>query len=184
MSKLSREQSLSLVKWVHKHHPQSADVVAREGHDLAELDFVVRGDECVEWGAGKSGGYGVINIRLVGGGRRMIRAHRALRQAVDGLQDLDALHRCGNKACISLDHTYWGTQSDNTLDMYRLSETRNVGETSHLAKLTQAQVDDIRARYVKGNRWHPGNSAELMAEYGISAPTLSMITTGRTWRRS
>jgi hypothetical protein len=79
----------------------------------------------------------------------------------------------------------WGAGLSNkygAINVILLGETINVGETSHLAKLAQAQVDDIRARYVKGNRWHPGNGAELREEYGISPANLGVITRGQTWR--
>lgn len=67
--RLSKEQSLSLAKWIRQHHPLSA---AREavGADVTEVErelgFAVRGDECVEWGSTISPqGYGRVAVTIV-----------------------------------------------------------------------------------------------------------------------
>lgn len=53
-------------------------------------------------------------------------------------------------------------------------------------KLTQAQVDEIRARYAAGGgdqrRGAFGITQQQLAkEYGVSAPTISQIVRGWTW---
>lgn len=150
--------------------------------ELGELGFAVRGDECIEWGAGLSNGYGAVNVKKRNGKWVPIGVHRAMREIIEGESDLHTLHSCGNKVCFNLDHTRYGTPSDNMQDRFLLNETMNFGEGCHFAKLTQAQVDDIRSRYVRGwDRNNRGNGSELRAEYDISSATLSRIVTGVAW---
>jgi hypothetical protein len=172
MPRLSREQSQSLARWVRSHHPKAGDAVEVVEPDEKELGFAVRGDDCIEWGMSTQRGYGQIGIN-----GRTVRVHRALREVVEGESELPALHGCGNKRCINLDHTYYGTHSENMEDQFRLAETRQYGETHNRAKLTQAQVDDIRARYVRGQ----GHALDL--EYGLSRGYASTIAKGSTWGR-
>jgi hypothetical protein len=142
-------------------------------------------DECVEWGAGVSNKYGSVNIRLTGGRKTSVRIHRAMREIVEGESDLEVLHSCGNKLCFRLEHTRYGTQSENVLDRYRLGETRQFGETHSQSRLTQAQVDDIRQRHVKGNRWRPSatSATALAQEYGVAQSVVSLIVRGKAWAR-
>lgn len=48
-----------------------------------------------------------------------------------------------------------------------------------LHKLTDAQVRDIRGRYYP---YEEPTQAVLAAEFGVSASTISNITSGKTWR--
>lgn len=185
MAKLSKEQSLSLAKWIRQHHPLSA---AREaaGADVTEVEeelgFAVHGDECVEWGSTISPqGYGRVTVTIRVGEYRSLQVHRAMREILEGESNLLALHKCSNKRCLNFDHTYFGTSVDNGRDLIELGETSQIGETHTQAKLTRAQVDDLLSRYVVGDRWNPGNSEELAQEFGITRHYVNQIGRGRTW---
>lgn len=56
---------------------------------------------------------------------------------------------------------------------------RFAGEKHPFAKLTWEQVDRIRSEYIPGY----GNRVVLMKRYGISAPTLQNILSGKTWKK-
>lgn len=181
MPRLSKEQSKLLATWVRQHHPDSVARVA-DAPDVtaieAELGFAVRGDECIEWGGYRNPkGYGKITITLEPGSYTSLLAHRALREIVEGESTLKALHSCGNEACVNLNHTYYGTHRDNMDDAIRMSEMPS-GASHPNGKLTDAQIMDIRTRYVKGNRWHPGNSGELAGEFGVSRDYINQIARG------
>ena len=181
MPALSKEQSVSLARWVRKHHPRSADVVAHEPDVTeveAELGFAVRGAECVEWGGYLNPkGYGKITITLEPGKYTSLLAHRALREIFGGESSLMALHSCGNEACINLDHTRYGTHRENMDDAIAMGEMPS-GVTHPNGKLSDDQVIEIRSRYTKGNRWYPGNSGELAGEFGVSRDYINQIVRG------
>lgn len=179
--RLSLEQSKSLAKWMRKYHPRSVGAEEVGEPDLGELDFVVRGDDCVEWGASATKGYGQFSMATPCG-RRPFRPHRALREIVEGESDLNALHRCGNKLCVNLDHTYYGTQSDNWQDCVRMGESKQIGETATQSKLTADQVGEIRRRYIPTRGRRLGNGRELELEFGLSRSYVSQIMRGDRWQ--
>lgn len=148
----------------------------------AELGFAVHGDECVEWGASTSRGYGQFTMTTNDGKRRPFRPHRALREIFEGESELNALHRCGNKLCVNLDHTYYGTQSENWEDCIRMGETRQIGQTARQAKLTQGQVEEIRERYIPTVGRRVGNGRELEIEFELSRSYVSQIVRSDRWR--
>jgi hypothetical protein len=68
-------------------------------------------------------------------------------------EGLHVLHKCDNRACVNPDHLYLGTNTENIGDMIRRKRHRTVlspeetlrGEVNPMAKLTDAQVVEIRA---------------------------------------
>ena len=72
---------------------------------------------CDEWtgGVGKNG-YG--NVYVGGGrsGRQQIGAHRLAWMQEHGHTDLWILHKCGNRLCVTVEHLYAGTPTDNNRD--------------------------------------------------------------------
>lgn len=91
-------------------------------------------------------------------------------------------HRCDNPVCINPEHLVLGTRTDNARDrVERGRQFLNVqrGEQAHAAKLTQAQVDAIRATCAPGSRTL-GQSA-LARQYGIDSSQVSRIVAGKYW---
>lgn len=86
-----------------------------------------------------------------------------------------ALHRCDNPNCVNPRHLYWGSRADNAADAFARNRIP-LGEERSTAKLTEAEVVQIRLRYAKGER-----GSDLAREYGISRPTLYQITSGKKW---
>lgn len=86
-------------------------------------------------------------------------------------------HLCGNKACLNPEHLCLGTQSENLIDAIEMG-TYPTGEDSWSAKLSQAQVDEIRTLY-------PGRSQKQLANmFGVSQQQISKIVNGQKWARS
>lgn len=84
-------------------------------------------------------------------------------------------HTCDNRACQNRTHWIKGTQHENVLDaVERSRQHRPAGERNVKAKLTAAQVFEIRASEL--------SSTELTAKYGVSRPTINSVRLRKTWR--
>lgn len=94
---------------------------------------------------------------------------------------MSVLHKCDNPRCVRPAHLFLGTQLDNIRDMntkgrtYRFVVKR--GEKSNAAKVTEADVREIRRRYRFGGVTHK----QLAQEFGISASAVGFIISGRNW---
>jgi hypothetical protein len=132
-------------------------------------------DDCIIWPYSKSdNGYGVIHYK----GKKTFVHRLALILTVGEPLEYkpNALHVpeiCHNRACSNPRHLYWGSYKDNQADRL-IDGTSNQGERSSSAKLTEAQVLDIRA----DNRVN-----RLIAlDYDITRATVTEIKTRRTWK--
>jgi HNH endonuclease len=86
-------------------------------------------------------------------------------------------HKCDNPPCVNPDHLFLGTYQDNHDDMTRKGRrVTHRGETHPSAKLTAAQVHEIRSRYKQGNGTELGN------EFGVKSSAISAIITGQSWK--
>ena len=132
------------------------------------------GDECLIWPYGKDGhGYG----QVWQGGRHR-QAHIVMLELVAGLRptpEHQAAHSCGNRACVNPQHLRWATQSENEMDKL-LHGTHNRGERNSMAKLTAAQVLEIRSLLEQGMP-----QKEIGGLYGVSQFAVRHIKTGRRW---
>lgn len=91
-----------------------------------------------------------------------------------------ACHTCDNPKCINPQHLYRGTYSTNNNDC--VNRGRHVsgdlsGENGPNAKLTNTQVEAIRARRKSGALLR-----EIAAEFKTTAATISDICLRNTWK--
>lgn len=123
---------------------------------------------CWFWQGQKTSGYGKF---------RGTRAHRFSYMLAKGdiPEDLMVRHLCGNKLCVNPNHLEVGTMADNAADGMRLGETLR-GSANGKAKLTEADVAYIRLNPDKLT------GRNLAVRFGVSAPTISLIRSGRRWR--
>jgi hypothetical protein len=85
-------------------------------------------------------------------------------------------HRCHNRKCINPDHLYEGDHTSNnrdTLDRGTRYQPDNSGARNGRSKLSQKQVDEIRAS--------KKTAAALAREYGVSAAQVSRIRNFTSW---
>jgi hypothetical protein len=90
------------------------------------------------------------------------------------------LHRCDVYSCVNPDHLFVGTKADNNADMKAKGRDRKRGirgEENRLAKLTKANVAEIRRRQALGER-----QGDLGKIYGVTKTTIGDIVKQRTWR--
>jgi hypothetical protein len=86
------------------------------------------------------------------------------------------LHRCDVRLCVRPDHLFLGTQQDNVRDRDRKGRAAK-GETHHHAKLTNADVMDIRARWAEGT-----TQVALATHYGLKLDQIAKIVHRRAWK--
>lgn len=150
--------------------------ISRRRPSLAERfrdGYVVHEGGCWEWIRLKADGYGVITVQ-----GKATKAHR-LSLILAGKQPKVgqlACHRCDNRACVNPDHLYWGSYADNNRDASERSRYA-VGSARKNAKLGESEVLSIRAEHASGAR-----IIDLARKYGVSAPSIRSVTSGRTWR--
>lgn len=126
---------------------------------------------CLEWTGATTRGYGVVSVD-----GRLVYVHRlAWMQAFGDPGALHVLHKCDNPPCARLDHLFTGTNRDNIDDMIAKGRSsKNRGEKSHTAKLTEREVLAIRAAN--------GSLRALGRQYGVSNVAIHNIRTRKTWR--
>jgi hypothetical protein len=89
------------------------------------------------------------------------------------------LHRCDEPKCVRPDHLFLGTQADNMADKAAKGRCHDQrGERSHTAKLSRAQVADIKAKYLAGGV----SQRALAASYKVSQRTVSDLLRGVCWK--
>lgn len=132
------------------------------------------GSECLTWPFSTVNGYGQIRID----GRSQL-VSRIVCEAENGpapTENMEAAHSCGNGhlGCVARKHLRWATRAENRQDM--IDHGRSIrGEKNHFAKLTEADVRDIKRSYAfKTNR-------AIASEYGVDASLISKINSGHAW---
>lgn len=152
---------------------------------------------CWLWtGALVSTGYGDFFMGTEGGRKVHRLAHRVALEFGLGRpigSGLFACHHCDVRSCVRPTHLFEGTVRENALDMdakgrgNREGLTKGhgrVGASSTNAKLTEAQVREIRGRYVPGlprSRYLRGNARELAHEFDVDESTISDILRRKSW---
>lgn len=130
---------------------------------------------CWLWTGHKTAaGYGALGFQ-----RKQKYAHRSSYEVFCGPipKGLNVCHSCDVPACINPSHLFLGTQQENMADMVRKkrrSKSNNIsGSTHHQAKLTEAQIVEIRAS--------PKKQRDIALEYGLAQSTVGAIRTRKTW---
>lgn len=90
---------------------------------------------------------------------------------------LEALHKDNDRQNNALSNLRWGTRKENADD--RSKAGSQAGHRNGQAKLTLAQVAEIRKRYKPYDKVHGGNP--MAREYGIGLSTMESILAERTW---
>jgi hypothetical protein len=145
---------------------------------------------CRVWRSGRDRD-GYAKIYLDG---RHWRAARAVLVVKTGVIGSHARHCCDNPPCLNADHLSWGSAADNVEDAVqrgrravgdrhhmRLEPRKLAGERNGRAKLTPAQVRDIRA--ARSVRPRP-KIRELAQRYGVSKGTIDSVLGGKSWSGS
>ncbi len=129
----------------------------------------------------RSSGYGQVNWR----GVRSAAAHRVAWELYCSKvpEGLWVLHKCDVRLCCNPSHLYLGTVVENSADMVargRQARNRLPGERHPMAKLTAAQVAEIRRLYATG----AFTQKRLGERFGVKQANVSLIVRGAHWKES
>lgn len=145
---------------------------------FAKIDRSAGWDACHPWTGGKgSDGYGTFRLST----DETIRATRFGWSLAYGYlpEGWGVLHHCDTPLCQNPLHWFPGTNADNMADkLAKRRQARLRGESNGQAKLTEADVIDIRSRYT-GRR---GEQIALAREYDVTATAIRLVVKGRAWR--
>lgn len=116
--------------------------------------------------------------------RKMMSAHRVSYELHNGTipDGLFVCHKCDNPACVNPKHLFLGTPDDNMKDKvkkgrHKWNPPTFHGEKHPMAKLTQAQVDEIRGLFATNTY----KKVELAKRFNISNTHVGYILSGKAW---
>lgn len=139
---------------------------------LENIVFQYRGSDCLIWPYNNVDGRGTVRQN---GRTRLV--SRLACEAVHGKpasDGLEAAHSCGNGGigCVNPMHLRWATHTENEADKVGHGTSQH-GENNHQAKLTNAEVTEIRA--LSGNL----SQRAIAVRYGVTQSAISMIANGK-----
>lgn len=139
-----------------------------------ESSAVVNGARCLVFtGSVDRDGYGKVRV-----GEQVWQAHRLVFAARHDELPEAVCHHCDNPPCLEDRHHFAGTRGDNVRDCAAKGRTNNNphrGEDSALAKLTESQVQQIRAS--AGG----ASYGVIAARFGVSKAHVARIVRGERW---
>lgn len=130
--------------------------------------------------------YGTMSV-----GGKSVRAHRLSFEMHKGpIPDgLYVCHTCDVPTCVNPDHLFLGTHLENMQDMARKGRnlknnslaapgkvTRPKGERHSQAKVSQRDIEAIRARHAAGER-----QADLAKTFGLHRTQVCRIVNNKSW---
>jgi len=149
---------------------------APKAHQWLQAHANYAGDDCLPWPFALTGrGYPSVKFR-----QKQRGAHRVMCELAHGPAPagMEAAHSCGNKWCVNPKHVRWATKVENAADTI-LHGTRVYGAAHYAAKLTPAQILDIRAA-----RARKVFATALARQYGVSSSAIYAIEQGKTWKQA
>ena len=128
---------------------------------------------CWLWiGATSQEGYGQVNVNKT----RMNAQKYAYLLFVGSVPNrTDVAHKCDMRSCVNPTHLFLATRKENMQDMVRKGRSLK-GELQPNAKLTAADVREIRAKWDKGM-----TVTALGQRFGIRHSHVRRILTGERW---
>lgn len=137
---------------------------------------------------GKKRNYLAVNLyskKSIGGKRksRIFYVHRLVAEAFipNPEQKMDVNHIDGNPHNNRVTNLEWNTRKENIDHAFRTGLTTLYGSNHPESKLTEAQVKEIRNRYIKGQKG--SGYIALSKQYGVTPENIRRIVRGITWKR-
>jgi hypothetical protein len=150
--------------------------VSNQPTNLRFLKFVPTTDpeQCWEWQSTRNlSGYGKFWLN----GRTDL-AHRVSYELHNGPipAGLQVRHTCDNRSCVNPAHLLVGTGKENARDALDRGRYRR-GVDNPRAKLTAAQVSEIRERWREGAE----TQVSMARRFNVSKSAIQWVLNGRSW---
>lgn len=163
-------------RWCRHGDPLGGGIPRGEAQRyFREVVLAYDGNDCLPWPYDRStSGYG----RLHHNGKQR-NVSRLVCEEFGGPPPTDrheAAHSCGNGhlGCVTKRHLSWKTSAENSFDRVRHG-TSGAGEKNTGAKLTLAQVEEIRA--LVGHM----KQQDIADRFGVSSSLICLIKNGKIW---
>ena len=133
-------------------------------------------DECWPWTGYSEDGYG--RFYYVDS---MVGAHELALVFTTGESrhpGMDTCHSCDNPICCNPSHLRFASRQSNVDDMIQRGRQAR-GQSNGQARLTEAQVVEIRERHALG-----ATGRQLALDYQIGEGAVQAILTGRNWKHA
>lgn len=135
--------------------------------------LTIETDECVEWPHARlASGYGNVYHNGVN-----LRAHVTSWEIANKrpvTEGIEVCHTCDNPPCINYRHLFLGTHFENMEDAMRKGRMPR-GERNYQAKLTEAQVIQIRSM-------KEVTLQEMAGRFGVNQTTIYNVRSGKAWK--
>jgi len=147
-------------------------------NNFVVVDYHLPIGPCWIWTRAHRNGYGAVSMN-----GRVEDTHRVSYKLTYGSipDGENVLHRCDHGLCGRPTHLFSGTQADNMHDMDAKGRGNRVGMKGvahHKAKLTEADVLNIRSAYAMGTR---GMVKYLAEKYKLNRQTINRIGRLKAW---
>lgn len=123
-------------------------------------------------------GYSTLSLRKSEGGQTTVSVHRIVAAAFLGPPPFEGAQACHNDSVKANNHysnLRWDTPKGNIADKSVMG-TENIGERNGRAKLTEADVIEIRRLSASGRR-----SEDIGADYNVCRRTIQKIIFRERW---
>lgn len=135
--------------------------------------------DCWQWKDNIASPYPRVKRRKIFGDKNIKASRYSYYLYHDKWPENCACHHCDSTRCCNPHHLFDGTHSENMNDKIQKGRGKNFsgkGELNPRAKLTSADVDEIRILTKKMN------NTEIAKLYGVHHATISLIRCNKNWR--